>query len=191
MLHQPSGPNNPPPQRRKGTIKYNQIVPSSPEPPRPAGVTIVARRPRLPHTTSQNHCAQAGRNTIDIWLCTRARHRDGVPDAGRHPHREAMHKQHAQPWSSCCVPFGCPDVHKETRSNDTRQECSHSSANTLVPVHHLTRTHQTDDKSKERKKKGYISKGFCAKTDLCPLASPRVALVGVRLLRHPDNGNTR
>ena len=38
---------------------------------------------------------------------------------------------------------------------------------------------------------GYISKEFCANADLCPLASPRVALVGVCLLRHPDNGNTR
>ena len=33
-------------------------------------------------------------------------------------------------------------------------ECSHSSANTLVPVRHVARTHQIDDKSKERKKKG-------------------------------------
>ena len=30
-----------------------------------------------------------------------------------------------------------------------------------------------------------MNKRFCANTDLCPLASPRVALVGVRLLRHP------
>ena len=75
--------------------------------------------------------------------------------------------------------------------NGTEQECSNTSANTLVPVHHVARTHQIDDKSKERKKKGCINKGFCAKTDLCPLASPRVALVGLRLLRHPDKGNTR
>ena len=32
--------------------------------------------------------------------------------------------------------------------------CSHSSANTLGPVHHVARTHQTDDKSKGRKRKG-------------------------------------
>ena len=44
---------------------------------------------------------------------------------------------------------------------------------------------------KEGKRKGHISKELCANTDLCPLASPRVALVGVRLLRHPDKGNTR
>ena len=38
---------------------------------------------------------------------------------------------------------------------------------------------------------GCMNKEFCANTDLRPLASPRVALVGVRLLRHPDNGDTR
>ena len=32
--------------------------------------------------------------------------------------------------------------------------CSHSNANTLGPAHHLARTHQTDDKSKERKRRG-------------------------------------
>ena len=44
---------------------------------------------------------------------------------------------------------------------------------------------------KKGKRRGYISKKFCANADLCPLASPRVALVGVCLLRHPDKGNTR
>ena len=96
-----------------------------------------ARRPRLPHThtDSQDHCAQDGRDTIDIWLCTRTRHRDGVdmPDAGLHPHREAMHKQHTEPGPSCCVPLGDPHVHKVAPSGETRQGCSHSSANTLSP----------------------------------------------------------
>ena len=55
---------------------------------------------------------------------------------------------HTQPGSSCCVPFCDPHVYKETRSNETKQECSHSSANTLVPAHHVARTHQIDDKSK-------------------------------------------
>ena len=99
-----------------------------------------------------------GRNTTDIWLCTEARHRDGVgmPDTGLHPHREAMDKQHTHTQSkqSRCVPFGDPHVHKVARSNDTMQEFNHSSTNTLGPVHHMARTHQTDDKSKGRKKKG-------------------------------------
>ena len=131
--------------------------PHPPKPPRPSGVTIVGRTTATATlTTSHNHCAQAGRNTIGTWLCTRPRHRDcvGMPDAGLHPHREARHKQHTQPGSSCCVSFCDPHVHKETRSNETKQECNHSSANTLAPVHHVARTHQIDDKSKGRKNKG-------------------------------------
>ena len=80
----------------------------------------------------------------------RPRHHDGVsiPDAGIHPHRETMHKQHTLPRSSRCVPFSDPHVHKVTRSNETRQGCNHSSASTLWPFRHLARTHQADDKSK-------------------------------------------
>ena len=140
------------------------------------------RRPRLTHTTSQGPLFPRGLHHHWYLLCTRVRHRDDVdmPDAGLQPYREAMHKQHTEPGPSCCVSLGDPHVHKETPSGETKQECIHSSANTLGPVHHLERTHQTDDKSKERKRRGgYISKGFCANTDLCPLASPRVALVGV------------
>jgi len=132
-------------------ISTTNSYPHPPKPPRPSGVTIVGPTTAIAtHTTSQNHCANAGRNTIGIWLCTRPRHRDCVdmPDAGLHPHREAMHKQHTEPRSSCCVPFCDPHVHKETRSNDNKQECSHSNANTLVPIHHVARTHQVDDKSK-------------------------------------------
>ena len=84
--------------------------PHPPKPPRPSGVTIVGPTTAIAtHTTSQNHWAQAGRDTIGIWLCTRPRHRDGVdmPDAGLHPHREAMHKQHTEPGPSCCV---CPSA---------------------------------------------------------------------------------
>ena len=115
-------------------------------------------------------------------LCTRARHRDGVgmPDAGLHPHRDAIHKQHTEPEPSCCVPFSDPHVLNVARSGntrqecihssaktmgtsppsgETRQECSHSSANTLGPLHHMARTHHTDDKSKERKQGGTSTKG--------------------------------
>ena len=116
--------------------------------------------------------------------CGHARHRPT-------PTPRAMHKQHTEPWPSCCVPFGDPHVHKVMPSDKTNQECSHSSANTLGSAHHMVRTHRPTTSPKEGKRRGYISKGFCANADLCPLASPRVALVGVCLLRHPDNGNTR
>ena len=152
------------------------------------------RRPRLTHTTSQGPLPQEGRTTIGNCFVPRPRHRNGVdmPDAGLHQHREAMHKQHTQSGSSCCAPFGDPHVHNVTPSYNTSRECSHSSANTMgtsPPYGEDT----PDRRPIQRKEKGggYISNMFCANTDLCPLASPRVALVGVRLLRHPDNGNTR
>ena len=47
MLHQPSGPNGPPPQRRKYTKKYNQIGPSS---------------SRTSPTRWGNHCGPDGRD---------------------------------------------------------------------------------------------------------------------------------
>ena len=59
-----------------------------------------------------------GRNTTDIWLCTEARHRDGVdmPDTGLHPHREAMYKQHTHSQSNRAV---CPSAtHTSTKSRD-------------------------------------------------------------------------
>ena len=161
MLHQPSGRNGPSPQRRKYTKKYDQIVHSPSHTSRPSGVTIVCRTTATATlTTSHNHCAQAGRNTIGTWLCTRPRHRDCVdmPDAGLHPHRQLWtNNTHTQPKQSRCVPFSDPHVHKVARSTDTRQGCTHSSANTMGPVHHMARTHQTDDKSKGRKKKGGTS----------------------------------
>ena len=182
MLHQPSGRNGPSPQRRKYTKKYDQIVPSSPQASRPSGVTIVGRTTATATlTTSHNHCAQAGRNTIGTWLCTRPRHRDCVdmPDAGLHPHRQLWtNNTHTQPKQSRCVPFSDPHVHKVARSNDTRQECTHSSAKTMGTSPPSGEDTPDDDQSKGRKRRGYISKEFCANTDLCPLASPRVAHVG-------------
>ena len=92
-----------------------------------------ARRPRLPHTTSQNHCAQRGARHHWQMLCTRLPHRDCVdmPDTDRHPHREAMDKQHTQARQSRCVPFSDPHVHKVARATDTRQGCTNSSAKTM------------------------------------------------------------
>ena len=140
-----------------------------------------------------DHCSQEGRTTIGpccvpgsdiatVWTC---------PTPVYTPHREAMHKQHTEPRPSGCVAFGDPHVHKVARSNDTRQECTHSTAKALGTSPPSGEDTPDDDQSKGRKRRGYISKEFCANTDLCPLASPRVALAGVRLLRHPDKGNTR
>ena len=140
-----------------------------------------ARRPRLPHT--QPHRTSVPTNVavplVPVMYQGPASRRCGHPDAGLHPRREAMHKQHTEPGPSCCVPFGDPHVHNVTRSDDTRQERSHNNANTLdQPT--IWRGHTRPTTSpKEGKRRGYINKEFCANADLCPLASPRVALVGV------------
>ena len=123
MLRQHSGRKGPSPQRRKSTKKYDQIGPSSSQ----ASPTLWGNhcgsdnRDCHTHTTSQNHCAQAGRDTIGIWLCTRPRHRDCVdmPDAGLHPHREAKYKQHTHNQSNRAV---CPSAthwQHEVRQGDT------------------------------------------------------------------------
>ena len=179
---------NPP----RSTTKSN---PHPPKPPRPSGVTIVGRTTATAtHTTSQDHCAQAGRNTIGIWLCTRPRHRDCVdmPDAGLHPHREAKHKQHthSQGHRAVCPSATHMSIRKRDRTTPSRNAAT--AAQTHWCQSTMWRGHTRSTTSpKEGKRRGCISKGFCAKTDLCPLASPRVALVGVCLLRHPDKGNTR
>ena len=136
-----------------------------PNPPRSSGVTIVG-----PTTAIATH-TQPRRTIVPKTVATpltpavhQRQHRDGVdmPDAGLHPHRDAMHKQHTEPGPSCCVPFGDPHVHNVTPSDETRQECSHSSANTLRPVHHLGRTHHADEKSKGRKKEGvHLQRVLC------------------------------
>ena len=196
MLHQPTGRKGRSPQRHKYPQECHRIVPSSSQPSPTIWGHQCGPDDRDCHTHTHNLAEPLfPRRSRHHWplQCTRARHRDGVdmPDAGLHPHREPMHKQHTEPMPSCCVPFSDPHVHNVTPSYNTRQECSHSSANTMGPVHHMARTHQTDDQSKGRTSRGYISKEFCANTGMCPLASPRVALAGVRLLRHPDKGNTR
>ena len=98
------------------------------------------------------------------------------------------------------------DWHTQTRRNHCSQEGRTTIGTCCVPgPRHRDAAAQTHwgqstiwrghnrptTSPKEGKEGGHISKEFCANADLCPLASPRVALVGVCLLRHPDNGNTR
>ena len=91
-------------------------------------------RPRLAHTQPRrDRCSQEGRTTIGTCCVPGPRHRDGVdmPDAGLHPHREAMHKQHTEPGPSCCVPFRRPTCPQRNTIGRNQAGCSHSSANTL------------------------------------------------------------
>ena len=121
MLHQPSGRNGPSPQRRKYTKKYDQIEPSSSQASPTLWGNHCGSDNRDCHTHTHNlaaHCAQAGRNTIGAWLCTKPRHRDcvGIPDAGVHQHRDARHKQHTHSQGNRAV---CPSAtHMSIRKRD-------------------------------------------------------------------------
>ena len=155
-----------------------------------------ARRPRLPHTHTQPHRTIVPK-TVATSL-TPAMHQDPTSRRCGHARRRstptprAMHKQHTEPGPSCCVPFGdptCPQCDATVQHQagmQPQQRKPNGDQSTIWRGHTRPTT-----SPKEGKRRGYISKGFCAHTDLCPLASPRVALVGVCLLRHPDKGNTR
>ena len=145
MLHQPSGRNGPSPQRRKYTKKYDKFVPSSSPASRPSGVTIVGRTTATATlTTSHNHCAQAGRNTIGTWLCTRPRHRDCVdmPDAGLHPHRQLWtNNTHTAKAIALCAlqrPT-CPQSSAIERHPTGMYPAA--AQRQWGPVHHLVRSH--------------------------------------------------
>ena len=93
------------------------------------------RRPRLPHTTSQDHCVQDGRDTINTCCVPGPRHRDTT--AQTHWGQSTIWRGHTRPTTS----------------------------------------------PKEGKRRGYISKEFCANADLCPLAKP-----ATQNLRWPSEG---
>ena len=104
----------------------------------------------------------------------------GLNDRDWHtqPRRDHCSQEGRTTIGTCCVP-GPPDI--------ATQQRKHIGGQPTVWRGHTRPT----TSPKEGKRRGYISKGFCANADLCPLASPRVALVGVRLFRRTDNGNTR
>ena len=129
--------------------------------------TIVPKEPATPLTPAVYQGPTSRR-------CGHARRRPAPTPRG---YAQSTHTHTA--WTIVlCVSFGDPHVHNGTTSDETKQECSHSSANTLGPVHHMARTHQADDKSKEGKRKSFMSTEFCVNTDPCSLASPRVATEG-------------
>ena len=160
MLFQPSSRKGRPPQRHKYTKKYNRIAPSSPQASQTIWGNQCGSDDRDCHTQSRRTIvSQRCRDTIDkccapnshiatVWTCPTP------TDTHTHTPRGDGQTTHTQSKQSRCVPFSDPHVHKVARSNDTRQGCNHSSANTLGPVHHMARTHQADDKSKGRKKEG-------------------------------------
>ena len=128
--------------------------------------TIVPKRVAPPLTPA----VYQGPDIATVWTCP--------TPVYTHTARRCANNTQSQCHRAVCA-LRRPTCPQSNTIGRNQAGCNHSSANTLGPIHHLARTHQTDDKSKGRKRRGYISKGFCANADLCPLASPRVALVGV------------
>ena len=196
MLHQPSGRNGPSPQRRKYTKKYDQIAPSSSQASPTLWGNHCGSDNRDCHThslagplcpsRSQHHWHLAVYQAPTSRLCGHARRRSTSTPRG---HTQTTHT-HSQGHRAVCPSATHMSIRKRDRTKPSRN------ATTAAQTHWcqstMWRGHTRSTTSpKEGKRRGCISKEFCAKTDLCPLASPRVALVGVRLLRHPDKGNTR
>ena len=181
-MYRTSGREGPSPQRHKPTRNAKGSHPHAPNPPRPFGVTNVGSTTAI---DTHNIAGTIVPKRVEPPL-TPSVYQGPTPTP-----RGDAHTQHTEPGPSCCVPFGDPHVHQVTPSGETRQGAAtaaqrHWGQFTIWGGHTRPTTNP-----KEGKRRGYISKELCANADLCPLASPRVALVGVCLLRHPDNGNTR
>ena len=145
------------------------------------------------HTTSQDHCAQDGRDTIDTCCAP-------GPDIATvwayptpvYTQTEGRCTNNTQNQGHRAVCPSATHLSTKKRHRATPGRDASTAAQTHWCQSTIWRGHTRSTTSpKKGKRRGCISKEFCAKTDLCPLASPRVALVGVRLLRHPDKGNTR
>ena len=134
MLHQPTGRKVRSPQRQQYPQECHRIVPSSSQRSRPSGVTNVG--PTTAIATHTQHRKTIVPKTVATSL-VHAMHQAPTSRRRRHARRRstptprAMHKQHTEPGPSCGVPFGDPHVHNVTPSYNTRQECSHNSANTM------------------------------------------------------------
>jgi len=194
MLYQPSGCEGPSPQRRKYTNKYNQLVPSSSRAspihwgdhcgPDDRDCHTQPRRTSVPKrvaTPLTSGCVP-GPDIATVWTCP--------TPAYTHTARLCTNNTHSQGHRAVC-PSATHMSIKKTRSTKPNRNAA-TAAQTHWSQSTIWRGHTRSTTSpKKGKRRGYISKEFCANTDLCPLASPRVALVGVCLLRHPDKGNTR
>ena len=159
MLHQPTGRKGRSPQRHKYPQECHRIVPSSSEPSRPSGVTNVGPTTAIATHThnlaeplcpngSQHHWQLAVYQAPTSRQCGHARRRSTSTPRGQ------AQTTHTQPTQSRCVPFSDPHVHKVARSNDTRQECTHSSAKAMGTSQPSGEDTPDDDQSKGMKKKG-------------------------------------
>ena len=137
---------------RSATASY----PHPPNPPRSSGVTIVGPTTAIATHNLARPLYQEGRDTIDIccasgpdiatvWTCPTPVYTHTARRCTNNTHR-------ARAIVPCALRRPtCPQSNTIGRN---QAGYNHSSANTLGPVHHMARTHQTDDKSKGRGKKG-------------------------------------
>ena len=164
LMYRTPGPKGPSPQRHKYPQGATESYPHPPNPPRPPGVTNVGPTTAIAtHNLAGPLCPTRVATPLTSAMhqkptsqrCGHARRRSTPTPRGQ---AQTTHT-HTQSGSSCCVPFCDRQVHKVTQSDEIRQECDHSSANTLGPVHHMARTHQADDKSKGRKWQHEVRQG--------------------------------
>ena len=99
-----------------------------------------------------------GRRSGSLWITGVCRH--VVPTLRSQRPITATTHIHATSQSRC-VPFSDPHVHTVARSTDTRQECTHNSAKTMGPVHHLGWTHQADEGAQRKENGGSTSAKGC------------------------------
>ena len=201
MLHQPSvtkAHHRKDANTRRSTTKSN---PHPPKPPRPSGETIVG-----PTTAIATHTHTQPRRTIvpkrvatplapgcepgpdiaTVWACPTPVYIHTASPGTNNTHTHTQSQGHR----AVCPSSTHMSIRKCDRTTPSRNAAT--AAQTHWCQSTMWRGHTRSTTSpKKGKRKGGISKEFYAKTNLCPLASPRVALVGVCLLRHPDNGNTR
>ena len=104
--------------------------------------------------------------------------------------RLCTNNTHSQGHRAVCPSAAQVSIRKRDRTKPSRNAATAAQTHWCKSTNWRGHTRSTTS-PKKGKRRGSMNKGFCANTDLCPLAPPRVALVGVRLLRHPDNGNTR
>jgi len=142
------------------------------------------RRPRLPHTHTQPRgtivskrfatpltpAVGQGPDIATVWQCP--------TPAYTRTARRCTNNTQSHGHRAVCPSATIMSTKYRDRTTTGRN------ATTAAPTHWGTPPFGDDTPGRrrpQRKGKGRcMNKGFCAKTDLCPLASPRVALVGLR-----------
>ena len=157
MMYRTSGHKGPSPQRYKPTKECQRVVPSSSQPSptiwgdqcepddrdchtRPRR-TIVPKRVAQPLTPAVHQ----GPDIATVWTYP--------TPTDTHAATRCTHNTHRARAIVLCA-LRRPTCPQSNTIGRNQAGCNQSSTNTSGPVHHLARTHQTDDKSKGRKKKG-------------------------------------